>query len=135
MKDQKARERRILASLCILLAQVYPSSPVLKVGQPLHLPDKPRLVLFPLTAVNLTSLQQMAAPVFINLSCVLTGQREAVRVRAAPGSSSFGKHSLSLARDGTTGIYLPKNSRALKGAKPLFESLAASLKRPNYSSP
>ncbi|XP_013919463.1 PREDICTED: nuclear pore membrane glycoprotein 210-like [Thamnophis sirtalis] len=41
----------------------------------------PGLVLFPVRVVNLTSLHRRAAPVFVNLSCGLTGQRAAVLVR------------------------------------------------------
>ncbi|XP_063002325.1 nuclear pore membrane glycoprotein 210-like [Elgaria multicarinata webbii] len=71
--------------------QAQPSSPVIKVGKPQHLPDVSGLVLYPISVVNLTSLQQMAAPVFINLSCSLTGQRAAVLVRALPESHLAGQ--------------------------------------------
>ncbi|XP_063173323.1 nuclear pore membrane glycoprotein 210-like [Candoia aspera] len=61
--------------------EAHPSSPVVQVGQPLLLPDMPGLVLYPVSVVNLTSLHRRAAPVFVNLSCSLTGQRAAVLVR------------------------------------------------------
>ncbi|XP_044304352.1 nuclear pore membrane glycoprotein 210-like isoform X3 [Varanus komodoensis] len=62
--------------------EAQPSSPVIAVARPLRLPDVPGLVLFSVSVVNLTSLHQMAAPVFVNFSCSLTGQRAAVLVRA-----------------------------------------------------
>ncbi|KAG8146842.1 hypothetical protein E2320_013940, partial [Naja naja] len=61
--------------------RAHPTSPVVQVDAPLLLPDMPGLVLFPIRVVNLTSLHRRAAPVFVNLSCSLTGQRAAVLVR------------------------------------------------------
>ncbi|XP_058015776.1 nuclear pore membrane glycoprotein 210-like [Ahaetulla prasina] len=61
--------------------EAHPSSPVVQVDPPLLLPDMPGLVLFPIRVVNLTSLHRRAAPVFVNVSCGLTGQRAAVLVR------------------------------------------------------
>ncbi|XP_013919450.1 PREDICTED: nuclear pore membrane glycoprotein 210-like [Thamnophis sirtalis] len=61
--------------------EAHPTSPVVQVDPPLFLPDMPGLVLFPVRVVNLTSLHRRAAPVFVNLSCGLTGQRAAVLVR------------------------------------------------------
>ncbi|XP_060109889.1 nuclear pore membrane glycoprotein 210-like [Heteronotia binoei] len=71
--------------------EVQPSSPVIEVDKPFHLPDKPGHVLFSVSVVNLTSLQQMAAPIFINLSCSLTSQRAAVLVRVPPGKYLLGQ--------------------------------------------
>ncbi|XP_015668822.1 nuclear pore membrane glycoprotein 210-like [Protobothrops mucrosquamatus] len=64
--------------------EAHPSSPGVQVDRPLLLPDMPGLVLFPVHVVNLTSLHGRAAPVFVNLSCSLTGQRVAVLVRPQP---------------------------------------------------
>ncbi|XP_025022979.1 nuclear pore membrane glycoprotein 210-like [Python bivittatus] len=61
--------------------EAHPSSPVVQVEPPLLLLDMPGLVLYPVSVVNLTSLHRRAAPVFVNLSCSLTGQRAAVLVR------------------------------------------------------
>nr|XP_025045302.1 nuclear pore membrane glycoprotein 210-like isoform X3 [Pelodiscus sinensis] len=61
--------------------EVHPTSPVIIVRQPEHSPNMPGLVSYPVSVVNLTSLQQMAAPIYINVSCVLTGQRVTVSVR------------------------------------------------------
>nr|XP_028566233.1 nuclear pore membrane glycoprotein 210-like isoform X2 [Podarcis muralis] len=69
--------------------EAQPSSPVIQVGRPFHLVDMPGLVVFPVSVVNLTSLQQMAAPVFVNLSCTLTGQKAAVLMRALPDRHLF----------------------------------------------
>ncbi|XP_042296943.1 nuclear pore membrane glycoprotein 210-like [Sceloporus undulatus] len=68
--------------------QAHPSSPVIKMEPPLYLPDMPGLA-FSLYVVNLSSLHEMAAPVFVNLSCILTGQRAAVLVRAWPEKHLF----------------------------------------------
>ncbi|XP_042296925.1 nuclear pore membrane glycoprotein 210-like [Sceloporus undulatus] len=54
--------------------QAQPSSPVIRMEPPLYLQDMPGLA-FPLYVMNLNSLHEMAAPVFVNLSCSLTGQR------------------------------------------------------------
>ncbi|KAL8184558.1 UNVERIFIED_CONTAM: hypothetical protein K2H54_020372 [Gekko kuhli] len=71
--------------------EVQPSSPVIEVEQPFQLPDKPGHVLFGVSVVNLTSLQQMAAPIFINLSCTLTGQKAVVLVQVPPGTYLLGQ--------------------------------------------
>ncbi|XP_045154281.1 nuclear pore membrane glycoprotein 210-like [Echinops telfairi] len=68
--------------------EVFPSSPVLVVSVDAHSALTPGLAIYPIRVVNFTSLQQMASPVFINISCVLTGQKEAVRVRATKDKSS-----------------------------------------------
>uniref|UniRef100_A0A286ZQW4 Nucleoporin 210 like n=1 Tax=Sus scrofa TaxID=9823 RepID=A0A286ZQW4_PIG len=62
--------------------EVFPSSPVLVVSGHRQASVTPGLVIYPIRVVNFTSLQQMASPVFINVSCALTSQNEAVRVRA-----------------------------------------------------
>lgn len=71
-----------------LFSKVVPSSPVLVVSGHRDSPLTPGLAVYPVTVVNFTSLRQSAAPVFINVSCVLTGQSEAVLVRGArdPGA-------------------------------------------------
>lgn len=51
----------------------------------------PRLVFYPIRVVNLTFLQQMAAPAFVNFSCTLTDQRAAVLVRVLSEQHLFGK--------------------------------------------
>ncbi|KAJ6656914.1 hypothetical protein lerEdw1_002915 [Lerista edwardsae] len=78
--------RRVIERL-----KVQPSSPAIKVGQPRRLADMPRLVVYPVSVVNLTFLQQMAAPAFINLSCTLTDQRAAVLVRVLSEHHLFGQ--------------------------------------------
>ncbi|TKC38145.1 hypothetical protein EI555_010723, partial [Monodon monoceros] len=65
--------------------EVFPSSPVLVVSGQRHSSLTRGLAIYPIKVVNFTSLQQMASPVFINISCVLTSQIEAVRVRAMKG--------------------------------------------------
>ncbi|KAM9002730.1 nuclear pore membrane glycoprotein 210-like isoform 2-T2 [Sarcophilus harrisii] len=70
--------------------EVFPSSPVLVVSPHKRSSLIPGLAIYPVQVVNFTSLQQMAALVFINISCVLTGQREAVPVRAVIEKSSMG---------------------------------------------
>ncbi|XP_037589016.1 nuclear pore membrane glycoprotein 210-like [Cebus imitator] len=62
--------------------KVVSSSPVLVVAGHSHSPLTPGLAIYPVRVVNFTSFQQMASPVFINISCVLTSQSEAVVVRA-----------------------------------------------------
>uniref|UniRef100_A0A8C3YBQ8 Nucleoporin 210 like n=1 Tax=Catagonus wagneri TaxID=51154 RepID=A0A8C3YBQ8_9CETA len=62
--------------------EVFPSSPILVVSGHRQASVTPGLAIYPVRVVNFTSLQQMASPVFINVSCVLTSQSEAVRVRA-----------------------------------------------------
>ncbi|XP_070463500.1 nuclear pore membrane glycoprotein 210-like isoform X1 [Equus przewalskii] len=67
--------------------EVFPSSPVLVVSGHRHSSLMPGLAIYPVRVVNFTSLQQMASPVFINISCVLTSQREAVLARAVKDKS------------------------------------------------
>ncbi|OWK04836.1 hypothetical protein Celaphus_00001967, partial [Cervus elaphus hippelaphus] len=67
--------------------EVFPSSPVLVVSGRRHSSLTPGLAIYPVRVVNFTSLQQMESPVFINISCVLTSQSEAVRVRAMKAKS------------------------------------------------
>ncbi|XP_055216107.1 nuclear pore membrane glycoprotein 210-like isoform X5 [Gorilla gorilla gorilla] len=62
--------------------EVISSSPVLVVAGHSHSPLTPGLAIYSVRVVNFTSFQQMASPVFINISCVLTSQSEAVVVRA-----------------------------------------------------
>ncbi|KAF6076188.1 tropomyosin 3 [Phyllostomus discolor] len=62
--------------------EVFPSSPVLVVPGHSHSSLTPGLAIYPVRVVNFTSLQQMTSPVFINISCVLTSQSEAVLVKA-----------------------------------------------------
>ncbi|EMP28214.1 hypothetical protein UY3_14690 [Chelonia mydas] len=69
--------------------EVHPNSPVIIVRQPEHSPNMPGLVFYPVSVVNLTSLHQMATPVFINVSCILTGQRVAIAVRVLAGQHLF----------------------------------------------
>ncbi|XP_070622690.1 nuclear pore membrane glycoprotein 210-like [Erythrolamprus reginae] len=61
--------------------EAHPSSSVVQVDPHLLLADMPGLVLFPIRVVNLTSLHRRAVPVFVNLSCSLTGQKAAVLIR------------------------------------------------------
>uniref|UniRef100_A0A8C4J8N3 Nucleoporin 210 like n=1 Tax=Dromaius novaehollandiae TaxID=8790 RepID=A0A8C4J8N3_DRONO len=72
--------------------EVRPSSPAIVVRYPEYSLGMPGLVSYPVTVVNFTSLQQMTAPAFINISCALTGQRAAVEVRVLPGQLTFGKY-------------------------------------------
>nr|XP_042699089.1 nuclear pore membrane glycoprotein 210-like [Chrysemys picta bellii] len=69
--------------------EVHPNSPVIIVRQPEHSPNMPGLVSYPVSVVNLTSLHQMAAPIFINVSCILTGQRVTITVRVLAGQPLF----------------------------------------------
>ncbi|XP_023390082.1 nuclear pore membrane glycoprotein 210-like [Pteropus vampyrus] len=68
--------------------EVVPSSPVLVVSSHRHAPLTSGIAVYPVRVVNFTSLRQSASPVFINVSCVLTGQSEAVLVRGVrdPGA-------------------------------------------------
>nr|XP_021537546.1 nuclear pore membrane glycoprotein 210-like [Neomonachus schauinslandi] len=67
--------------------EVFPSSPVLVVSGHRQSSLTPGLAVYPVRAVNFTSLQQMASPIFINISCELTSQSEAVLVRALKDKS------------------------------------------------
>ncbi|XP_032173289.1 nuclear pore membrane glycoprotein 210-like isoform X4 [Mustela erminea] len=62
--------------------EVFPSSTVLVVSGPRQSSLTPGLAVYPVRVVNFTSLQQTASPIFINISCELTSQSEAVLVRA-----------------------------------------------------
>lgn len=68
--------------------EVFPSSPVLVVSGHRRSSLAPGLAIYPIRVVNFTSLQQMSSPVFINISCVLTSQSEAVLVRAMKKSGA-----------------------------------------------
>uniref|UniRef100_A0A8P0PAL2 Nucleoporin 210 like n=1 Tax=Canis lupus familiaris TaxID=9615 RepID=A0A8P0PAL2_CANLF len=52
----------------------------------------PGLAVYRVRVVNFTSLQQTASPIFINISCALTSQSEAVLVRALKDKSGTGEH-------------------------------------------
>uniref|UniRef100_A0A2K5JRM3 BIG2 domain-containing protein n=1 Tax=Colobus angolensis palliatus TaxID=336983 RepID=A0A2K5JRM3_COLAP len=62
--------------------EVISSSPVLVVTGHSRSPLTPGLAIYSVRVVNFPSFQQMASPVFISISCVLTRQSEAVVVRA-----------------------------------------------------
>ncbi|XP_044122352.1 nuclear pore membrane glycoprotein 210-like isoform X4 [Neovison vison] len=62
--------------------EVFPSSPVLVVSGHRQSPLTPGLAVYPVRVVNFTSLQQTASPIFVNISCELTSQSEAVLVSA-----------------------------------------------------
>ncbi|KAK2494640.1 hypothetical protein MC885_003007 [Smutsia gigantea] len=86
---QDVREIRILGVDKVLeKLEVFPSSPVLVVSPQRHSSLTPGLAIYPISVVNFTSLQQTASPVFINISCVLTSQREAILVRAMKKSGA-----------------------------------------------
>uniref|UniRef100_A0A0D9S5I8 Nucleoporin 210 like n=1 Tax=Chlorocebus sabaeus TaxID=60711 RepID=A0A0D9S5I8_CHLSB len=72
--------------------EVISSSPVLVVTGHSRSPLTPGLAIYSVRVVNFTSFQQMASPVFINISCVLTSQSEAVVVRAMKDKLGAGKH-------------------------------------------
>ncbi|CAD7674814.1 unnamed protein product [Nyctereutes procyonoides] len=67
--------------------EVFPSSPVLVVSGQRQSSLTPGLAVYPVRVVNFTSLQQTASPIFINISCALTSQSEAVLVRALKDKS------------------------------------------------
>nr|XP_047905222.1 nuclear pore membrane glycoprotein 210-like isoform X6 [Anser cygnoides] len=71
--------------------EVQPSSPALTVMPPEPSLSMPGLVSYVVGVVNFTSLQQMPAPAFVNVSCALTGQRAAVAVRALTGECAPGQ--------------------------------------------
>ncbi|XP_006264393.3 nuclear pore membrane glycoprotein 210-like [Alligator mississippiensis] len=73
--------------------EVHPSIPAIIVRHPEYTPDMPGLVSYPINVANLTSLRQRAAPIFINISCVLTGQRDAVEVKVLAEQHMFGQCS------------------------------------------
>ncbi|XP_053522186.1 nuclear pore membrane glycoprotein 210-like [Artibeus jamaicensis] len=68
--------------------EVFPSSPVLVVPGHSHSSLIPGLAIYSVRVVNFTSLQRMTSPVFINISCVLTSQSEAVLVKAIKKSGA-----------------------------------------------
>uniref|UniRef100_A0A452SH84 Nucleoporin 210 like n=1 Tax=Ursus americanus TaxID=9643 RepID=A0A452SH84_URSAM len=72
--------------------EVFPSSPVLVVSGHRQSSLTPGLAVYPVRVVNFTSLQQTASPIFINISCELTSQSEAVLVRALKDKSGAGEH-------------------------------------------
>ncbi|XP_044528675.1 nuclear pore membrane glycoprotein 210-like [Gracilinanus agilis] len=80
---------RVLEKLEVCF-RVFPSAPVLVVSPHKRSSLTPGLAIYPVHVLNFTSLQQMTAPVFINISCILTGQRDAVPVRALMEKSSMG---------------------------------------------
>lgn len=84
----------LLNTFLSLLSKVHPSSPAIIVRHPEYTPDMPGLVSYPINVANLTSLRQRAAPIFINISCVLTGQRDAVEVKVLAEQHMFGEHPL-----------------------------------------
>ncbi|KAI5164766.1 hypothetical protein MUG91_G45n184 [Manis pentadactyla] len=80
---QDVREIRILGVDKVLeKLEVFPSSPALVVSRQRRSSLMPGLAIYLVGVVNFTSLQHKASPVFINISCVLTSQREAILVRA-----------------------------------------------------
>ncbi|KAB1260277.1 Nuclear pore membrane glycoprotein 210-like [Camelus dromedarius] len=85
--------------------EVFPSSPVVVVSGHRQSSLTPGLAIYPVRVVNFTSLQQMAAPVFINISCVLTSQSEAVRVRAMKEKPGAGQCEDSGVLQKFTGSY------------------------------
>ncbi|XP_073077311.1 nuclear pore membrane glycoprotein 210-like isoform X4 [Manis javanica] len=89
---QDVREIRILGVDKVLeKLEAFPSSPALVVSRQRRSSLTPGLAIYLVGVVNFTSLQHKASPVFINISCVLTGQREAVLVRAMKKSGA-GEH-------------------------------------------
>ncbi|KAM5256454.1 nuclear pore membrane glycoprotein 210-like [Ctenodactylus gundi] len=62
--------------------EVFSSSPVLAVSGHRNPALTPGLAIYSVRIINFTAFQQMASPVFINISCALTSQSEAVAVRA-----------------------------------------------------
>ncbi|GAB1287765.1 Nuclear pore membrane glycoprotein 210-like [Apodemus speciosus] len=68
---------RVLESL-----EVFHSSPFLAVSGYKHSTFTTGLTIYLVRIVNFTAFQQMSSPAFINVSCALTNQQEAVVVRA-----------------------------------------------------
>lgn len=99
-KKKKRLECNIDTKLIFLVKQVpfylffkvFPSSPVLVVSGQRQSSLTPGLAVYPVRVVNFTSLQQTASPIFINISCALTSQSEAVLVRALKDKSGTGEH-------------------------------------------
>lgn len=83
-------EQILLSNQCsCFFPKVSPSSPALAVSG--HSPLMPGLAIYSVRVVNFSSFQQMASPVFINLSCVLTSQSEAVLVRVVAEKPGAGE--------------------------------------------
>ncbi|XP_049637557.1 nuclear pore membrane glycoprotein 210-like [Suncus etruscus] len=61
--------------------EVFSSSPNLVVSSHRYLSLMPNLAVYTVRVVNFTSMQQLLVPAFINVSCLLTSQNEAVQVR------------------------------------------------------
>ncbi|XP_028608917.1 nuclear pore membrane glycoprotein 210-like [Grammomys surdaster] len=74
---------RVLESL-----EVFHSSPFLAVSGHKHSTLTTGLTIYLVRIVNFTAFQQMSSPAFINVSCALTNQQEAVVVRAKDVSSA-----------------------------------------------
>ncbi|XP_021052289.1 nuclear pore membrane glycoprotein 210-like isoform X1 [Mus pahari] len=74
---------RVLESL-----EVFHSSPFLVVSGHKHSILTTGLSIYLIRIVNFTAFQQMSAPAFINVSCALTNQQEAVIVRAKDASGA-----------------------------------------------
>ncbi|KAF5924230.1 hypothetical protein HPG69_007450 [Diceros bicornis minor] len=87
--------------------EVFPSSPVLAVSGHRHSSLTPGLAIYPVRVVNFTSLQQMASPVFINISCVLTSQSEAVLVRAMKDKSGAAYNAFLNKIQTVPAVYVP----------------------------
>ncbi|XP_077012359.1 nuclear pore membrane glycoprotein 210-like isoform X3 [Tamandua tetradactyla] len=103
---QDTREIRVLGVDRVLeKLEVFPSSPVLVVSGHRHAPLTPGLAIYLVRVVNFTSLQLMASPVFINISCVLTSQSEAVLVRAMKDKAGAGQCEHSGVLQQLTGSY------------------------------
>ncbi|NXC49303.1 P210L protein, partial [Penelope pileata] len=74
-----------------LVPKVRSGSPAVTVSQPEPSPDTPGLLRYAVAVLNLSSLQQTAAPGALTVSCALTGQRAAVALRALGGEHSPGQ--------------------------------------------
>eukprot|EP00072_Mus_musculus_P034438 XP_006502356.1 PREDICTED: nuclear pore membrane glycoprotein 210-like isoform X1 [Mus musculus] len=74
---------RVLESL-----EVFHSSPFLAVSGYKHSMLTTGLTVYLVRIVNFTAFQQMSSPAFINVSCALTNQQEAVIVRAKDASGA-----------------------------------------------
>ncbi|XP_031230448.1 nuclear pore membrane glycoprotein 210-like isoform X2 [Mastomys coucha] len=75
-------ELRILGVERVLESLEVHSSPFLEVSGHKYSYFTTGLVIYLVRIVNFTALQQMSSPAFINVSCALTSQQEAVVVRA-----------------------------------------------------
>ncbi|XP_075043553.1 nuclear pore membrane glycoprotein 210-like [Mixophyes fleayi] len=70
-------------SAVIQKIEIVPSFPDVSLGKAIVSVKRPGLVLFPVSILNFRSIQMSAVPLFINLSCDLTGQNMALPVKAA----------------------------------------------------